>query len=103
MGIPVVDEENDRRKSLLFERSIVSRGQPSSFIYIVLAAGQDPGRTEKFLFRVMAAVCKLANAFSMARWRGRQRGAEVWLVCCEIFFINNIQVMPVMSIYVINK
>ena len=47
MGIPVVDEENDRRKSLLFERSIVSRGLPSSFIYIVLAAGQDPGRTEQ--------------------------------------------------------
>ena len=35
-------------KGLLFALSFLSRGLPSLFIYVVVAAGQDPGRAEIF-------------------------------------------------------
>ena len=34
---------------LLFALSFLSRGLPSLFIYVVVTAGQDPGRAENYL------------------------------------------------------
>ena len=53
--------------------AIVSRGLPSLLFHVVAAAGQDPGRTETYLFTVNEVSISLPRGTSGSQASGYQQ------------------------------
>ena len=60
-SINIVDVKSYEKKMLYTATAIIatnSRGLPASFNYVVMAVGQDPGRTEAFRFSINVVAVK---------------------------------------------